>query len=133
MSSILAQDKSAEEQLVDAADSRLSPLEAEAIGIFVQLGRLLSHPCKIYNIMAVGAPVLYISPRLSHIAEILSAADGEAHCLSSDHGEVEVVVKQILRVRDEARQSSRQRSLLIHSLFANESVLPQMITELESV
>ena len=93
----------------------------------------LVHPCKIYNIMAVGAPVLYIGPRLSHVAEILSAANGEAHCLSADHGEVDVVVKQILRARDEAQQSSRQRSPLIHSLFAKESVLPKLITELESV
>ena len=93
----------------------------------------LVHPCKIYNIMAVGAPVLYIGPRLSHVAEILSAANREAHCLSADHGEVDVVVKQILRARDEAQQSSRQRSPLIHSLFAKESVLPKLITELESV
>ena len=93
----------------------------------------LVHPCKIYNIMAVGAPVLYIGPRLSHVAEIVSAANGEAHFHSADHGEVEVVVKQILRARDEAQQSSRQRSPLNHSLFAKESVLPKLITELESV
>ena len=92
-----------------------------------------AHPCKIYNIMAVGAPVLYIGPRLSHVAEIVSAANGEAHFHSADHGEVEVVVKQILRARDEAQQSSRQRSPLNHSLFAKESVLPKLITELESV
>ncbi len=92
----------------------------------------LVHPCKIYNIMAVGAPVLYIGPRRSHVAEILSAATGEEHYLA-DHDEVEVVVKQILRARDKAQQSSRQRSPLTHSRFAKESVLPQLITELESV
>ena len=93
----------------------------------------LVHPCKIYNIMAVGAPVLYIGPRPSHIADIPSAANGEAYCLSAAHGEVDVVVKQILRARDEAQQSSRHRSPPIHSLFAKESVLPKLITELESV
>jgi hypothetical protein len=133
MSSILAQDKSAEEQIGDAPDGKLSPLEAEAIGLFIQLGRLVNHPCKIYNILAVGAPVLYIGPRLSHISEIPSAANGVTHCLSAGHGEVEVVVKHILHARDMAQQSSRQRSPHLHSLFTKESVLPQLITELESV
>jgi hypothetical protein len=133
MSSILPQDSSAEEQMGAAPDGKLSPLEAESIGLFIQMGRLVSHPCKIYNIIAVGVPVLYIGPRLSHIAEIHSAANGEAYCLSADHGKVEVVVSQILRARDEAQQSSRQRSHFIHSLFARESVLPKLIAELESV
>ena len=93
----------------------------------------LVHPCKIYNVMAVGAPVLYIGPRRSHIAEILSAANGEVPSLSAVHGEVEVVVKQILRARDEARQRSRHCSPLMQSLFSKESLLPQLITELESV
>jgi glycosyltransferase involved in cell wall biosynthesis len=92
----------------------------------------LVHPCKIYNIMAVGAPVLYIGPRLSHVTEISSAANGEVLCISADHGEVEVVVKQIQRARDEAQQRSRHCSLLIHSPFSKESVLPRLITELES-
>jgi hypothetical protein len=80
-----------------------------------------------------SAPGLYIGPRLSHVAEIPCAANGEALCLSADHGEVEVVVKQIRRARDEAQQRSRPRSPRIHSLFAKESVLPKLITELESV
>jgi len=45
----------------DSAES-LSPLnalETEVIDLFVQLSRLVGHPCKIYNILAVGAPVLY--------------------------------------------------------------------------
>ena len=92
----------------------------------------LVHPCKIYNIMAVGAPMLYIGPRLSHATEIPSAANGEARCLSAGHSEVELVVQQILRARAETKQRSRHYSLLPHSLFAKESVLPKLISELES-
>jgi colanic acid biosynthesis glycosyl transferase WcaI len=29
------------------------------------------HPCKIYNVLAVGAPVLYIGPDESHVADII--------------------------------------------------------------
>lgn len=30
------------------------------------------HPCKVYNILSVGAPVLYIGPAASHITDIAS-------------------------------------------------------------
>src|SRR6266699_3329465 len=31
------------------------------------------HPCKIYNVLAVCAPVLYLGPRPNHVTEILDA------------------------------------------------------------
>jgi hypothetical protein len=36
----------------------------------------LVHPCKIYNILSVGAPVLYIGPRPSHITDIMDELAG---------------------------------------------------------
>ena len=92
----------------------------------------LVHPCKIYNIMAVGAPVLYIGPHPSHVSEIPSSANGEWRCFSAGHGEVEGVVQQILRARDEAQPRPRHGSPVIHSLFSKKSVLPKLIAELES-
>ena len=41
-----------------APAARLNPLETEIIDFFVQLSRLLGHPCKIYNILSVASPVL---------------------------------------------------------------------------
>src|SRR5258708_2862229 len=37
----------------------------------------LVHPCKIYNILRIGGPLLYIGPRPSHITEILEALNGD--------------------------------------------------------
>jgi hypothetical protein len=92
----------------------------------------LVHPCKIYNILNVGAPVLYIGPRLSHVSEIAAAAEGEVRCLSAGHGEVDLVVKHILRACEEAPRLSRHGSSRGLSLFSKESVLPKLIAELES-
>src|ERR1700722_17676099 len=36
----------------------------------------LVHPCKIYNILRIGSPLLYIGPQLSHISEIIQQIDG---------------------------------------------------------
>src|SRR5207249_1091210 len=52
----------------------------------------LVHPCKIYNILTVAAPLLYIGPRPSHLSEILDALDGEYACAASAHGDVDQVV-----------------------------------------
>ena len=59
----------------------------------------LVHPCKIYNILSVAAPVLYIGPRPSHLSEMLDGLNQEYPCASVAHGEVERVVQEIQRLR----------------------------------
>ena len=114
----------------------------------------LVHPSKIYNILAVGAPVLYIGPRVSHVTEIVSAVNGEVRCFSARHGEVDAVVAHILRARSQlptAPPSHRNTAPPTHrnteppphrptappspiarALFSKASVLPRLIAELES-
>jgi len=58
----------------------------------------LVHPCKIYNILAVGAPVLYIGPAAGHVPEILASVAPYPH-LSVRHGEGESLAPQILTLR----------------------------------
>ena len=128
----IAQNNMTQERNRTAPSLSLTDLEAEVICLFVQISRIMAHPCKIYNILAVGAPVLYIGPHPSHVSEIPFSANGEGRCFSAGHGEVEVVVQQILRARDETQQRSRHSSPPVHSLFSKESVLPKLIAELES-
>ena len=92
----------------------------------------LVHPCKIYNILNVGAPVLYIGPRVSHISEIADAANGQLTCLSARHGDVAGVVKQIQQLRSRTSPTACQPAASLRSLFSKGTVLPKLITELES-
>ena len=48
----------------------------------------LVHPCKVYNIRALGLPYLYIGPTESHITELDPA-------FSAAHGDVRSVVRHI--------------------------------------
>jgi colanic acid biosynthesis glycosyl transferase WcaI len=52
------------------------------------------HTCKIYNIMCIGAPVLYIGPAKSHVMDI--AAGNGIPLASANHGDVDLVVQRIL-------------------------------------
>jgi colanic acid biosynthesis glycosyl transferase WcaI len=54
----------------------------------------LVHPCKIYNILALGIPVLYIGPASSHVGDI-AAADPSLPIARVDHGDVAGVVTSV--------------------------------------
>jgi colanic acid biosynthesis glycosyl transferase WcaI len=92
----------------------------------------LVHPCKIYNILSVAAPVLYIGPHPSHLSELLDALNHDYLCASAGHGDVERVVQQIESVRRQTGVAGRQAPPSAHLLFSKEALLPKLIGELES-
>jgi hypothetical protein len=53
------------------------------------------HTCKIYNVMRVGAPVLYIGPADSHVGDIASTCTG-APMFHVRHGDAGQVLQTIL-------------------------------------
>jgi glycosyltransferase involved in cell wall biosynthesis len=92
----------------------------------------LVHPCKIYNILSVAAPVLYIGPHPSHLSELLDALNHDYRCASAGHGEVGRVVQQIDSVRRQTGVAGRQAAPRARRLFSKEALLPRLIGELES-
>lgn len=59
----------------------------------------LVHPCKIYNVLRVGAPVIYIGPCPSSVTDILASTDTSALSASVRHGDVDGLVREIERIR----------------------------------
>jgi len=92
----------------------------------------LVHPCKIYNILSVAAPVLYIGPCPSHVSELLDCLNHEYPRASVAHGEVDRVVQQIESLRRQSSPTSRQPPTRARTLFSKEALLPKLIEELES-
>jgi glycosyltransferase involved in cell wall biosynthesis len=92
------------------------------------------HPCKIYNILSVGAPVLYIGPRESHVTDIFSRMrDGETACMAM-HGDVDSVVAYII---EGASQSSSELKRGVPGptvlAFSRHTVVPRLIAALEKI
>jgi colanic acid biosynthesis glycosyl transferase WcaI len=52
------------------------------------------HPCKVYNVLRLGIPLLYIGPDRSHIADLLPATSVWAG--RARHGDVESAVTHIV-------------------------------------
>ena len=72
---------------LSAADLHVVVMGEKFVGIV--------HPCKVYNIMLVGAPALYIGPQPSHITDI---ATQHGKFFLTRHGDVEGVTAAIVEV-----------------------------------
>ncbi len=83
------------------------------------------HPCKIYNILNVGAPALYIGPAPSHIAEVLDGLSAAPTCAQVRHGDAAAVVGHIQRMAASGRRADAHRRLA--ACFSQAAVLPRFL------
>jgi len=90
----------------------------------------LIHPCKIYNVLAVGAPILYIGPESSHLSEILAAL-GSRVCARLQHGDVDACATQISRIAGENQRGESTRYEAVTAQFSQRVLLAGMLAELE--
>jgi glycosyltransferase involved in cell wall biosynthesis len=89
------------------------------------------HPCKIYNILRLGIPFLYIGPPQSHVTEIVppEAVGRWAHLFR--HGDVEGLAQCIERCADCGLQRSEQE-MQVGRRFSQNLLLPRMVELLEN-
>lgn len=91
------------------------------------------HPCKIYNVLKVGAPVLAIGPRPSHFTDMFDDLASEHWCVQVRHGESDQLVSHLQRLREQQSGESRHIPASVLHTFSQSSLLPRLIAELESV
>jgi hypothetical protein len=90
------------------------------------------HPCKVYNILAIGSPFIYIGPAESHIADLLSRPDLGFRSASVPHGEVERVVEHILSCANEKPPEVERGASNPAAEFSMEVLMPRMVEALEA-
>jgi colanic acid biosynthesis glycosyl transferase WcaI len=78
------------------------------------------HPCKIYNLISIGVPTLYVGPQPSHISELALPVTHK------HHGDVDGITQAIV-------QASRQptRTNYETEIFKKELLLPQLLKAIE--
>ena len=89
------------------------------------------HPCKIYNILRLGIPLVYIGPDSGPIPDILTELNGHVLSASIRHGDVEGLLRRI----EELRSCPRGRPPTSHAHFASRfskgNILSRFIAQLE--
>jgi glycosyltransferase involved in cell wall biosynthesis len=93
------------------------------------------HPCKIYNIMAVGAHFLYLGPEESHIMDLLRDEDVVRMGHFARHGDVDRVVEIVTALAKEFILDSKARPgrPAVLDGFKREALVPLMIRRIEIV
>ena len=90
------------------------------------------HTCKVYNILALGVPFIYIGPDRSHIMDLASAGTAAVWMHHAPQGNVDRVVQIIAQVR-EAGPWPRPWEQAASKGFTQESLMPRMVREIEAV
>jgi putative colanic acid biosynthesis glycosyltransferase WcaI len=100
------------------------------------------HPCKIYNVLTIGTPFLYVGPRESHMGDIIARLNDPRRAMQSVHGRPEAVgqlisdaaTRQNADNRIEVHQPAvRSGHLDLAASFSKTNLLPKFIKEVEAV
>jgi colanic acid biosynthesis glycosyl transferase WcaI len=94
----------------------------------------LVHPCKIYNVMAIGIPVLFIGPAASHIGDI-AESNPDLPISLFEHGDVTGVVAAINAARIRLGAASalpHERMRVAAKEFSVDCLLPQFTALIET-
>jgi colanic acid biosynthesis glycosyl transferase WcaI len=105
---------------LSAADAHLVVMGDEMVG--------LVHPCKIYNLLHVGLPILYVGPRGSPTAQLVAATPGSA-CFG--HGDSRGLAQHILQLREQSATEQDVRPFPLASRFSKRAILPKFVALLE--
>ncbi|MEQ1749031.1 MAG: glycosyltransferase family 4 protein [Prosthecobacter sp.] len=73
---------------LSSADLHLVVMGAPFVGIV--------HPCKIYNILALGLPFLALGPVESHLTDLATRLPDQRYARRADHGDVDGLIKVLL-------------------------------------
>ena len=93
----------------------------------------LVHPCKIYNILSMAAPVIYIGPKPSHVTEILDRLGDEHPSIRVAHGEAEVLANQIQDLRQKMVGDRRPLPTEVTAAYSKGVLLPELIGVLKDL
>jgi hypothetical protein len=109
---------------LSAADLHVAVMGDPFVGIV--------HPCKVYNIIGIGSPLLYIGPEESSIADLARRAEDKGARYSiyhARHGEVSQAINAI-ELAFERKHGPQVDADFAHE-FSAAKLLPQMVDQLE--
>jgi len=89
------------------------------------------HPCKIYNVLRIGSPFLYIGPAESHVTDIMAAINSNRKACTSAHGEVDEVAQQITNAARQGLRRSERKMVAAADCFSTNQ-LAKMVQVVEA-
>jgi glycosyltransferase involved in cell wall biosynthesis len=91
------------------------------------------HPCKIYNILAIGLPSLIIGPPESHLSDIVRETHLNGQARTVSHGQTEALVKHLQELAEAGTLTAGPQPSAMAVRFSKTTQLPRMIETIEAV
>jgi len=88
------------------------------------------HPSKIYNILNLGTPLLYVGPTPSHVTDLVPENAHGRWFYHAEHGSAAAVVHNILEAHKSAARRTRDE-IRIAARFSQRVLIPELIEEIE--
>jgi len=107
---------------LSAADAHLVVMGNEMLG--------LVHPCKIYNVFSVRAPVIYVGPRPSHVTELFDDLKGYPW-IAVAHGEAAELAGKIRKWVAQDVANDRNQPVEIMNEIGKATLLPKLLAAIE--
>jgi len=102
------------EQLADA----LSGIDAHVVVMGDAVNGLV-HTSKVYGALATGRPIVYISPKKSHLTDVLKNCEQTYH---AEHGDIDKVVAAIKKIQrltgEEKEKAARENKTFFRNQFS---------------
>ena len=89
------------------------------------------HPCKIYNVLRLGIPCLYIGAPASHVTDLMSKPKVEDWARSTRHGDADGVVAHILQAAA-AGPRRCQSEVRLSEMFSQQGLVKQLVDVIEN-
>lgn len=90
------------------------------------------HPSKVYNILAVGSPFLFIGPDECHVTDLVAGRRYNERAMHANHGESQKVAQMISEFSQKPTRESRPASSDLDA-FAADAIYSRFINVIERV
>jgi glycosyltransferase involved in cell wall biosynthesis len=117
--------------LLSAADLHVVVMGEQFVGIV--------HPSKIYNLLAIGSPFLYIGPAESHLGDIIARLGDSYSAFHARYGDVDSVC-QVIRGRADQYRAANPLATPSGSVtaplaqeFSKAVLLPKLLAHVEAL
>jgi len=85
------------------------------------------HPCKIYNILTLGIPLLFVGPEQSHGGDIVRRLNDPAYARLAQHGEVDRILAEIRSAAARGPQPPNVAAQALGAEFSHSVLCPRLV------
>lgn len=89
------------------------------------------HPCKIYNILTLGIPLLFVGPEESHGGDLVRRLGLPQHARIAQHGETGRIVAEIRAAAEKGPQPPNEAAQALGSEFSHSVLCPRLVRIIE--